>query len=435
MAIYDFFVSRNGAVSNTAAYIGHAGRLFYDSSNGVVKLSDGTTPGGTPIPYTIATSTIVGGIKAGPGANVSVDGTLTIDTAGLPLGIGNLQINNTTLSVVNVNDDLILASSGTGNVNIVGNLNVYKTDGNIDSRQPEFSIASDGQVRIRVPTTDPVLGAVEIIGSNSSATVAPAVAGVMLHVTGNNNEFSTIYNDGINNFSNYIGRRYNGTALSPTSVLSGNTICRFSGTGYGATTFAAGASASISMVALENFTDSAQGTKIEFLAAPIGSITRETIANVTVAEGITTTKAKVLGNLTVLGNIIGNATTTTATIGTADVTTLNVGGNIRINGTNATGNGFNKAGGVVTANGQTGQITSLADSIAKNAAATFTINNNYINYKDVVIINIASGGTINSYAATVTRVANAFCNVTVTNSGTGSLAEALTFNFAVIKCN
>ena len=90
MAIYDFFVSRNGAVSNAATYIGHAGRLFYDSDNGVIKLSDGATPGGVFIPYNIATETTIGGIKAGAGANVASDGTLTIDTSGLPLSIGNL---------------------------------------------------------------------------------------------------------------------------------------------------------------------------------------------------------------------------------------------------------------------------------------------------------------------------------------------------------
>ena len=49
MAIYDFFVSRNGSVSNTATYVGHKGRLFYDSTNGVIKLSDGVTPGGYPL--------------------------------------------------------------------------------------------------------------------------------------------------------------------------------------------------------------------------------------------------------------------------------------------------------------------------------------------------------------------------------------------------
>jgi len=82
MSVYEFFTSRNNG-ANVATFVGQAGRLFYDGTNGVIKLSDGTTPGGTFIPYNIATTTTIGGIKAGAGANVAADGTLTIDTAGI----------------------------------------------------------------------------------------------------------------------------------------------------------------------------------------------------------------------------------------------------------------------------------------------------------------------------------------------------------------
>jgi hypothetical protein len=138
----------------------------------------------------------------------------------------------------------------------------------------------------------------------------------------------------------------------------------------------------------------------------------------------------VLGNLTVNGNIVGNATTTTATIGE-----LRVSGNVAFNANvnNAVTNGFNKLGGTAVANGRTGQITSLADIIAKGSAATFTITNSYITNKDVVIVNIASGAAIDAYSVSVTAVNNGNCQVTVTNNGSGSLSQALVFNFAVIK--
>ncbi len=429
MALYEFFTSRNNS-ANVAGFVGQAGRLFYDGSNGVVKLSDGVTPGGTPIPITIASPTAIGGIKAGPGANVATDGTLTIDTSGLPLSIGNLQIENTTIKTLNPNEDLLLESNGTGNVVVIGELKVYKTDGDISTRSPEFQVSNDGQVTIRVATNDLTAGAVEIIGTDTGESVPPAVSGVMLHLTGNNNLFASQYIDGVNNFSNYIGRRYNGTSAEPTQVKAGNVLCRFSGTGYGTTAFPGGAAASVSMVALEDFTDTQQGAKIEFLAAPIGSLTRQLVANVTVADGITVTKAQVLGNLTVGGNIIGNTTTTTATIGE-----LSVSGNITFNANinNAVTTGFNKNGGTAVANGRTGQITSLADAVAKGSAVTFTITNSYINNKDVVIINIASGGSIDAYSVSTTAVNNGNCQVTVTNNGSGSLSQALVFNFAVIK--
>lgn len=326
MAIYDFFVSRNNAVSNTASYIGHAGRLFYDSDNGVVKLSDGTTPGGTSIPYTIASDTVIGGIKAGAGANVATDGTLTIDTSGLPLSIGNLQIIDTQIKTIEVNDDLYLVSNGTGNVNLIGEVRFHKPNGFPPTAEPFFRATTDGQIRILVPVEDPIEGGVEIIGSASGNYIAPGAPGTMLQLTGNPNVSTRMYVDSIGNYTSFVGRRYNGNVSAPTQVLSGEDVLRFNATA--ATTDGMGnvSLAQISITALEDQTPTAQGSSITFTVTPIGSsaTNRVDVANVTVADGITTTKAKVLGNLTVLGSILGNAQTTTATVGTAQITTANI---------------------------------------------------------------------------------------------------------------
>lgn len=455
MAIYDFFVSRNNAVSNTAAYVGHAGRLFYDSDNGVIKLSDGATPGGVFIPYNIATTTTIGGIKAGPGANVSIDGTLTIDTAGLPLSFGDFTANVNVFTTVNNNQDMVLATMGNAEIQLVGNIGFYRPNGLPPQEDHRYFFANqDGQVTILTPTVDPLAGAVQIIGSVSGASVQPAVAGVMLHVTGNNNEFATQYIDGVNNWANYIGRRYNGLSSSPTAVKSGNVLARFSAQGYTTSGFLGGASASISMDALEDFTGISTGSVIRFYTVPVGSNSRVLVSSMDNQNGLITTKATVTGNLTVDGNIVGNAVTTTATIGTGNITTLNVSGvttldsamvvtsaNVKISANikyditsgHAVSNNFNKNGGTVTANGRHGRLTSLADSIAKGAVTTFTVNNTYVGQNDVIVVNIASGGTVASYAVAVTAVSNGSFQVSVTNNGGGALAEALIFNFAVIK--
>ncbi len=326
MAIYDFFVSRNGAASNAASYIGHAGRLFYDSDNGVVKLSDGTTPGGTPIPYTIATSTIVGGIKAGPGANVAADGTLTIDTAGLPLGIGNLQVVDTTLKTVNPNDDLILESNGTGNVSLVGNVLFHPTNGPTLA-DPFFKATSDGQITILVPASDPLAGAVKIIGSATGRVFPPVNTGVMLQVVGNNNDPSRIYNDGLGSFAAFVGRRINGNIGAPSAVQAGDEIIRISSTGHNGNTVPGAGSARIVYQAKENYTTSVQGTNLSIWTTAVGSNVLIKTATFDRETGVA-----VNGNLTVSGNIVGNATTTTATINTANVTTLNVSGNATVSG-------------------------------------------------------------------------------------------------------
>lgn len=331
MAIYDFFVSRNSSVSNAAGYIGHTGRLFYDSSNGVVKLSDGSTPGGLPIPYTIATDTIVGGIKAGPGANVSIDGMLTVDTSGLPLSFGDFTANTNIFTLVNSDQDMVLATSGNAEIQLVGNIGFYKPNGlppNVANRY--FKATEDGQVTILTPITDPLAGAVQIIGSASGASIPPAVAGVMLHITGNNNEYATQYIDGVNNWPNYIGRRFNGSAIAPTAVKSGNVLARFSAQGYTTSGFLSGASASISIDALEDFTGTATGSVIRFYTVPVGSNTRTLVSSIDNQNGFISTRANISGNLIVGGNIIGNATTTSATIGTANIAVLNVSGNATI---------------------------------------------------------------------------------------------------------
>jgi hypothetical protein len=431
MAIYEFFTSRNNG-ANAASFIGQAGRLFYDGTNGVVKLSDGVTPGGTAIPYTVATATVIGGIKAGAGANVATDGTLTIDTSGLPLSIGNLQIEDTTIKTLNVDEDLFLVSNGVGNVNLIGTVNFYKPNGFPPTEEPYFRAKNDGQIRILVPAEDPIEGGVEIIGSDTGTYIPPGAPGTMLQITGNPGLPARLYLDGNAEYASFVARRYNGNVAVPTQVLANQDVLRINATA--ATTSGVGnvALGQIRISALEDQTPTAQGSSITFTVTPVGSsaANRVDVANVTVAEGITVTKARVLGNLTVSGNIVGNATTTTATIGE-----LRVSGNVTFNANvnNAVTNGFNKAGGTAVANGRTGQITSLADIIAKGSAATFTITNSYITNKDVVIVNIASGASIDAYSVSVTAVNNGNCQVTVTNNGSGSLSQALVFNFAVIK--
>jgi hypothetical protein len=93
----------------------------------------------------------------------------------------------------------------------------------------------------------------------------------------------------------------------------------------------------------------------------------------------------------------------------------------------------------VTANGRTGQITTNNANINKGAAVQFTVNNNQIvSAKDVVIVNIASGATVN-YAISVISVTPGSFVIMINNSdGTPSgsnAADTLVINFAIIRVN
>jgi hypothetical protein len=170
----------------------------------------------------VATTTLLGGIKAGPGANVSIDGTLTINTAGLPLSIGNIQIDNNVISATNTNADLILASNGTGNVELVGNIHFHTTANATGT--PFFTASNDGQITILVPAADATAGAVKIIGSTTGDSEPPGIVGAMLHVTGNQGIPNRIYYDGNGDYVAWVGRRWNGNLVAQTQVLAGQDV-------------------------------------------------------------------------------------------------------------------------------------------------------------------------------------------------------------------
>lgn len=93
----------------------------------------------------------------------------------------------------------------------------------------------------------------------------------------------------------------------------------------------------------------------------------------------------------------------------------------------------NKSTGV-TLNKLSGQITMNAATLNRNTGVSFVLTNSFIAATDVVIVNIASGATLDIYTATVAAVAAGSCRIQLHNHSTGTdLSEAVVINFAVIK--
>jgi hypothetical protein len=343
MAIYDFFLSRNGSASTPENYVGHTGRLFYDSATGEIRISDGVTPGGNPIPITVATTTTVGGvkpgagftvtaggtlglnagpmfeldgsdvfqlkagtasriggIKAGSGVNISSDGTLAInldDVEAFSFGDFTATVGTYTdsteyalLSSVKEDEDIVIASNGTGTICVVGAFEIHATNGDVTGSletEPFFKIKDDGQVRILVPLADTQEGGVEIIGSDLGTALLPGIAGTMLHLTGNADESTRVYHDTLGDYSSYVFRRYNGSVATPTAVLADEDIGRINFTAATSSGMGNVATAQISVTALENQTPTAQGSSITFTVTPVGSAasSRVDILNI-ISEGL-----------------------------------------------------------------------------------------------------------------------------------------------------
>ena len=458
-SVQNFFTSRDNN-TDVDTYVGQLDRLWYNPDTNSIFVSDGTTPGGVPVALATganivannitvntitstsgnvtvtgnlvisgdispATDTKVGGIKAGPGANVSNDGLLTIDTSGLPLSFGDFTANTNILTLVNEDQNMILATQGNAEVQLVGNIGFYKTDGfppNVANRY--FSASDDGQIRISVSNVDPTSGAVEIIGSTSGLSSSTVNTGVMLHITGQNNDASRFYNDGIGSFAAFVGRRLNGTVASPTAVQAGDEIIRISSTGYNGSAIPGSGSARIVYQAIETYTPSAQGSNLSFWATQVGTTTLSKIATVDYANGVNATMFTTAGNISATGNIAGGnlilgsggvisssgLISTTANISAGNISTT---GSLSVTGNISAGN--------VAATNYTGLTTrSVRDAGTIGDGGTLTID---FATDSLVTCVWNNGLTISGSNYTTGRIVKVMAL-----KGVGSGTDSITFN-------
>jgi hypothetical protein len=490
MAIQNFFTSRDNNLDGNT-YVGQLGRLWYNPDTNSVYASDGVTPGGIPVDLAtganasfnnISVNTIssddstevvflesiriqgdatitgnispaaagkIGGITPGPGANVSNTGLLTIDTTGLPLSFGNFTANNNILTIVNSDEDMILATQGSAEIQLVGNVGFYRPNGfppALGNRYASFS--ENGQIKIVVTTTDSE-GAVQIIGTGTTNTITPGIEGAMLHVTGQLDVPCRLYYDAIDDYVSWVARRYNGNIDTPTQVLAGQDVLRINATA--ATDAGVGnvALAQIQFRALEDQTTTAQGSTLNFVVTPIGepAANRIEVANITVANGVTATQFNTTGNVTA-GNLTLSTGGIVSSTGLISTTANILAGNVLSTGeitsnSAAAGIGYRVgAGGTVTQdtdkttpvtlNTITGEITMNAAQLGGDTTVSFTLNNSQIGNTDLIVLNQVSDANIGVYSF------NGQCNsgnavISVHNMTNTNRSDAIVIRFVVIR--
>jgi hypothetical protein len=317
MAIYDFFLSRNNKATINS-HVGHVGRLFYDDADGVIKISDGSTPGGLDIAYSIATSTVVGGIKTGPGITVNSEGQILIDSSGLSFSFGDFSGTVGTydaghpdsgeayalLNSVNANQDIVIASSGTGKIEVVGEFNVIATNGSINgsltNNSPAINITADGVVSFAVDDTASPAG-VKITANTAGVQVEPSNTGTLLHLTGESGRIARMYMDGAGTYPILVGRRYNLSGSTPTQALTGNVLFQVATNGAAVDgTFSSTGSGRLEWRATEDHTTTTQGASLSIY----------TVANGTTAVTAQETVKFESELLTLTGSILPDANNT-----------------------------------------------------------------------------------------------------------------------------
>lgn len=86
----------------------------------------------------------------------------------------------------------------------------------------------------------------------------------------------------------------------------------------------------------------------------------------------------------------------------------------------------------VTLNKSAGQITLNGAALANITNVSFTLTNNTISAKDVIVLSVASGATAGAYNCWISGKTAGSCTITIRNLSGGSLSEAFVINFAVI---
>jgi hypothetical protein len=315
---YFDYISAGAGFSLTDGVLGlNAGPMFELDETDTFQLKAGTADR-------------IGGIKAGPGVAIDPDGTLFIDSSGVPFTFGDFTglvgtySSNTAyalLGSVNEDEDIVIASNGSGAVNIVGELNVFATNADvtdaIEGYEPILRVLGSGKVRMIVPAADTTAGAFEIVGNTAGASHPTNQTGVILHTTGQVDTVNRVYHDAVNNYPIIVGRRYNGTAGALENVKSGETILRIAGQASTGTDFETFGPAKINWIATEDQGPTNQG----------GKITIDVTANGTAAFGNAITAAEftangVISDVGFVGDLTGNADTVTNGVYTTDTGTV-----------------------------------------------------------------------------------------------------------------
>jgi len=383
-----------GQMSYSAAtYVGTAGTIFYDELTGLLKLSDGVTPGGGNIgisaniitaesivpdvdnvhglgtallrwshihigdegiyfdgddstispPQTVPyrPQSLVGSLIPQDDNDVDL-GSPTKRFANLYLGYQGLFLADT-ITDANIN---IVATNGTlflnGAQNLrLGDLVIENTTLKSFTPDLDVSVGETGDtgffyVKRKAQFDNTSFSSIEgMVSINASGGAEPATIfpDTLLQLTGRPNKNSRVTQrsygstgvvGGDNSYAVWASYAARGSVASPAALKANDILMRLSANGYGATSFGSGGGARIEVVAKENFTDSAKGTKINFWTVPTGQVASQTVASID-STGVVTTGLKFSGDDTVQTTAGIPLTQKGATSGVA---TLDAGGKL-----------------------------------------------------------------------------------------------------------
>lgn len=85
----------------------------------------------------------------------------------------------------------------------------------------------------------------------------------------------------------------------------------------------------------------------------------------------------------------------------------------------------------VTLNTPSGQITTASSQLAPNASGVFVVNCSTVSNRDVVVVSVASGGTLGAYNAFISAISDGSFTIEIKNVTNNAYSEAIKLNYAI----
>jgi len=227
---------------------------------------------------------IVNNINMSPfttGDNLFLSTTPGLATNVAPTGantvvqLGKVLNNNTSNGKIQVSVVLAPQFGKSNGAILYANNNTIVASNTFLINDSAQTLSMTGIVTMNTNTFATTTSALRLNGSQNFAAQQTTQSGTMLQVIGLANTPTRIITDSYSNTGNayslWAGRHARGTAASPTASQSGDVLARFSGNGYGATSYAPLGVGRMDIVAAENYSDTNKGSYIYFSVTPIGS--------------------------------------------------------------------------------------------------------------------------------------------------------------------
>jgi len=186
--------------------------------------------------------------------------------------------------------------------------------------------------------------------------------------------------DSFANSGNLTFRRANNTAAAVSALVSGDSIGVIGARGYGATGYSSTARAQITIKTTQDWTDTAQGTRIAFSVTSAGSITNAesfsigslgisttgvvSAASLNVTGDVSASTGKVIGSSASFANMLSANNVNIS--GVLSANNINVGGSLLLGSAIVSAGGLNVTGDILAA---TGRVTASAANFSGTVSA------------------------------------------------------------------